>query len=228
MENALNPQAAFYRVARLNSQLVLDGNWDKPAWRQVEPLTLTHWMGPYPSFRPAVQAKVLYDNEALYVIFRVEDHYVRAVATETNGRVWEDSCVEFFFSPDLNKPMAYFNLEVNAGGVALFHYKDPNNPGAGLPSVESIATIQRYGSLAKVIDPEITKPLIWTMEYRLPLSVLRPFSNFAQPAAGVRWHANFYKCADKTSNPHWITWSKVEHPVPQFHLPQFFGVIEFT
>jgi len=124
--------------------------------------------------------------------------------------------------------MAYFNLEVNAGGVALFHYKDPNNPGAGLPSVESIATIQRYGSLAKVIDPEITKPLIWTMEYRLPLSVLRPFSNFAQPAAGVRWHANFYKCADKTSNPHWITWSKVEHAVPQFHLPQFFGVIEFT
>lgn len=227
MENLKNP-SAYYQVARLEKPFQPDGNWNKPQWQKIHELTLTHWMGPMPEFRPVVNAKMMYNDDSLWIIFKVEDRYVRSVATEVNGRVWEDSCVEFFFSPDLNKPMAYFNLEMNAGGVPLFHYKDPDRPEAGLPSIEDTQKITRAGSLPAVIDPEIVAPTTWTMEYRLPLEIIRKKSEAAQTARGVRWHANFYKCGDKTSSPHWITWAKVEHPVPNFHLPAFFGVIEFA
>ena len=227
MENLKNP-SAYYQVARLEKPFQPDGNWNKPQWQKIHELTLTHWMGPMPEFRPVVNAKMMYNDDSLWIIFKVEDHYVRSVATEVNGRVWEDSCVEFFFSPDLNKPMAYFNLEMNAGGVPLFHYKDPDRPEAGLPSIEDTQKITRAGSLPAVIDPEIVAPTTWTMEYRLPLEIIRKKSEAAQTARGVRWHANFYKCDDKTSSPHWITWAKVAHPVPNFHLPAFFGVIEFA
>ena len=236
MENLRNPLAAmdttgssaYYQVSRLEKPFEPDGNWNKPHWQKIHELTLTHWMGPVPQFRPVVNAKMMYDDDALWVIFKVEDHYVRSVATEINGRVWEDSCVEFFFSPDLKKPLAYFNLEMNAGGVPLFHYKDPANSSAGLPPTEDIQKIIRRGSLPKTTDPEIKTPITWTMEYRLPLEIIKKLSDAAQPSPGVRWHANFYKCGDKTSSPHWITWAKVNHPVPNFHLPQFFGVIEFA
>jgi len=224
----MNTQPAHYPVMRLQNAFQLDSIWEKPVWQSVPEILLTNWMGPIPAFKPVVKAKLQYDDRFIYVIFKVDDHYVRSVATEMNGRVWEDSCVEFFFSPDLEKPMAYFNLEVNAGGVPLFHYKDPDNSKAPLPSVEDIRKIQFAGSLSRTVDPEISSPITWTMEYRLPIEVIRKYSNAAIPAPGVKWHANFYKCGDKTSSPHWITWSKVDHPVPNFHLPAFFGIIEFA
>lgn len=48
-----------------------------------------------------------------------------------------------------------------------------------------------------------------------------------KPAPGTRWRANFYKCADKTSHPHWLTWAPVDYPKPKFHLSGFLGWIEF-
>jgi hypothetical protein len=48
-----------------------------------------------------------------------------------------------------------------------------------------------------------------------------------KPGPGVTWRANFYKCADKTSHPHWLTWAPVNYPKPKFHLPEYFGRIEF-
>ena len=79
-------------------------------------------MGEIPKFYPVVRAKMMYDRDNLYVIFRVEDRYVRCVTREFNGPVWDDSCVELFFSPDSGAPSKYFNLEINCGGTPLMYY----------------------------------------------------------------------------------------------------------
>jgi hypothetical protein len=44
-------------------------------------------------------------------------------------------------------------------------------------------------------------------------------------AAGEVWRANFYKCGDETSQPHWAAWHPVE--ALNFHLPQCFGQLRF-
>ena len=36
------------------------------------------------------------------------------------------------------------------------------------------------------------------------------------PSPRAVWRVNFYKCADDTSHPHWLTWSPVELPDPKF------------
>ncbi len=61
----------------------------------------------------------------------------------------------------------------------------------------------------------------------LPVEILKKYASVEKPAPGVTWKANFYKCADKTSYPHWLTWNPVDHPSPNFHLPQYFGAIVF-
>ena len=43
--------------------------------------------------------------------------------------------------------------------------------------------------------------------------------------AGRAWRANFYKCGDQTSHPHWAAWSPVDEL--NFHLPRCFGTIAF-
>ncbi|MDD3966848.1 MAG: carbohydrate-binding family 9-like protein [Candidatus Marinimicrobia bacterium] len=42
---------------------------------------------------------------------------------------------------------------------------------------------------------------------------------------GSRWRANFYKCGDKTSHPHWGSWQALDILI--FHQPESFGILEF-
>jgi hypothetical protein len=57
--------------------------------------------------------------------------------------------------------------------------------------------------------------------------MINKYIKIDQPAKGVQWRANFFKCADKTSHPHWLTWNQVVNPVPKFHMPEYFGILEF-
>lgn len=216
-----------YEVSALNEKMPVDGQWDKPQWRKVPALKIENRMGDEPRFRPVTEAKVRYDASNVYVIFRVRDKYVKSTVTTYNGNVSGDSCVEFFFAPNANEPLHYFNLEVNAGGTPLiFFVTNPWTEYVKLPDT-SIARIEIAHSLPAVVDPEIPKEVTWTIEYRIPLDMLRTFTSVTMPAPGVSWRANFYKTGSKTSNPHYYTWSPVSNPVPNFHLPAYFGKINF-
>ena len=87
--------------------------------------------------------------------------------------------------------------------------------------------VQIAHSLPEVINPEISKSTTWVVEYRLPLKILGKYAPVTKPAPGVIWYANFYKCADGSSHPHWLTWSKVDQPDPDFHRPEYFGRLVF-
>ncbi|MFM9073973.1 MAG: carbohydrate-binding family 9-like protein, partial [Bacteroidota bacterium] len=86
-------------IKRLEVPFIPDADWDRPEWRGVAEVRVDQFMGPKPGFVPVVRAKIMYHPEWIYVIFRVEDQFLRAIESRINGRVWEDSCVEFFFSP---------------------------------------------------------------------------------------------------------------------------------
>ncbi len=215
------------KALRITSQPVIDAGWDKPDWRGAGVVLLEGYMGDKPTHFPRTQVKIACDDQALYVIFRVEDRYVRAVADDYQDEVYKDSCVEFFFAPDAESPRDYFNLEVNCGGAMLFQFHRASD-GACIEVPESqCRRIEIAASLPKIIDPEIGEPTTWTVEYRLPLDILRPYCRVTEPTSGSQWRANFYKCADDSSHPHWLTWAPVDNPTPNFHLPEFFGILEF-
>ena len=216
-----------YTVMPASGKITIDGKWDKAAWKNIPSVKIQNRMGDEPRFVPTTEAKACYDTANVYVIFRVQDRYVKSKVTEYNGNVSGDSCVEFFFSPDASHPEYYFNLEVNAGGTPLIFYI--TKPWSGVTKLpdESIRQIEIAHSLPAVVDPEISDPVTWTVEYRIPLKMLKQFSAVTTPAAGVTWRANFYKTGSATSNPHYYTWSPVTNPVPNFHLPAYFGQVTF-
>ncbi len=216
-----------YKVARLTKAPVIDAKWDKLPWTGIAPGQVARHMGPAPAHAPRTEFKAAYDDAALFLIFRVEDRFVRAVAGAHQDPVCRDSCVEFFFSPGTDVDGGYFNLEMNCGGTMLFHFqrvprKDPQ------PMPESACRrVSIAHSMPARVDPELPGPVTWVVEYRLPLEVLAGYREVAKPAPGVEWRANFYKCADDTSHPHWLTWAPVSRPKPDFHVPDSFGVLEF-
>ena len=203
------------------------GEWDKEPWKNIGAQRLGNHMGDRPRHFPDTRVKIAHDENTLFLMFRVKDQYVRAVAGEDQGHVWEDSCVEFFFTPGPDIARGYFNLEMNCGGTLLLHFQ----PGGGGDRVvlprSQCGKIIRVASLPKIIDPEIQTPVEWRLAYALPLDILSDYCPVDRPGPGVQWRGNFYKCGDKTSHPHWLTWAPVDFPRPNFHLPQFFGSLVF-
>jgi hypothetical protein len=216
-----------YDVRRAPTAVPVDGHWEGAAWKDVPALVIARPMGERPPHHPDTRAKLLLEPDALQIIFRVEDRHVRSVHGHQEA-VCRDSCVEFFFVPGTDLGDGYFNLETNCGGHMLFHHQlVPRGPAVTI-SREDCDRIALHHSMPSTVEPEIPGPVVWTLQYRLPLEILSHYAPVTHPEPGVRWRANFYKCADRTSHPHWLTWSKVHRPQPDFHVPEDFGELVFV
>ena len=173
-----------------------------------------NWPDEWP-YAPEVRFRLAHDGERLFVRFEVSEEHIRATRTESNTSVCEDSCVELFVSLGEGKP--YFNLEVNCIGTMLAAYR-LERPAKTPLTVEQIDSIVRRTSLPrKPLDcPEGGE---WWLEMEIPFALLG--------AEGVpaRLRANFYKCGDKLRTPHYLSWSRIEAPNPDFHRPEQFGTL---
>jgi hypothetical protein len=170
------------------------------------------------SYHPAVSFSIAYAKDCLFLQYTVEEKAVRAVANTTNGRVWEDSCVEFFVSWDAGA--SYYNLECNCIGTALLGYSGEQSDRQRI-TPELIQSIRYHVALTNTVSPNIH----WEMLLVVPFSVFKYHS--IQPKSGSKCRANFYKCGDLLPEPHYLAWSPIEFPKPNFHLPAFFGELVF-
>jgi hypothetical protein len=208
-----------------------DGNWSGGVWADATPLEIRHFHPASSEHRPNTRAKLLFDDNHLYVMFRVQDCYVRAVAEGFQGRVWEDSCAEAFLQPRPDR--GYFNFEMNCGGTLRLSYiEDPRRTPGGFArftpvAAEQVAGMRVYHSLPSRVDPEIREPVRWHLEYSIPLALFEVYLGERPRPGGERWRGNFYKCGDKTSHPHWASWSPIGEEL-NFHCPEHFGVLEFA
>lgn len=219
--------AKTYKVLKTETPPKLDGNWNGPIWCSIKPLEIKEFMGDEPEHKPKTRAKLLYDDEFIYVIFRVEDKFVKAVAQNYQDSVCVDSCAEFFFTPGIDISKGYFNIEINCGGTMLFKHQITRGVEVVPVSNSDCEKVRIFHSEPKIIDPEKQQPTTWIIEYRVPFEILDKYHPVTKPASGVIWRANFYKCADQTSHPHWLTWSIVDLPNPDFHQPVYFGNLIF-
>jgi hypothetical protein len=103
----------LYRVKRVIGFLANSASWDTSPWQDIPAGLFGHYMGKRPEHFPKTEVKMAYDDTSVFVMFRVEDRYVRAIATRHQENVCGDSCVEFFFSPGPDVSCGYFNLEMN-------------------------------------------------------------------------------------------------------------------
>ncbi len=216
-----------YDVKKTLAAPVLNADLGKSFWESIKPATLTNVMGEAPRYLPETQAKLAYDNNNLYLSFKVKDKFTIAVATEHHQKVWEDSCVEFFFTPGSYITMGYFNLEINCLGKVYMQHQKERGKGKQKVSAEDIEKFEIASTYTEPITDEIKEENTWCIELKIPYKVLEKYTEVQKPAKGVVWKANFNKCADKSSNPHWITWAKVDYPRPNFHMPEYFGNIHF-
>lgn len=187
----------------------------------VNEVACVNWPGEYPS-APKVTFKIAHDGSHIFLHFFVEENEVLAKTAEDNGPVWTDSCVEFFMS--FAGSSFYYNAEFSCIGKMLLGYrKDRKN--AEHASVEVISSIKRYPSLGSEPFDKKQGDFKWNMLLVIPVSAywhtgLKTFS-------GVKARANFYKCGDNLTIPHFLSWNPIRTEKPNFHVPQYFGELNF-
>ena len=167
-------------------------------------------------YAPEVSFRLAYSDKAVAVMFAVTEDHVRGIAMENNGPVWEDSCVEFFIMSADGKH--YVNFEMNCVGTLLAARRTSRHDAVHFDDA-TIAAIRHFTSLPhEATDSKGAGQSWWAVEV-IPFEVL----GFEGKPESLR--ANIYKCGDKCEKPHFLSWSPIGLPSPDFHCPEWFGEI---
>lgn len=221
--------------------------WNSAAWKQASVANVDQWLKESGTNRPKTQARVLYDETGLRILWRVQnDPYLVCKAQKFMDRVSFDSCVEFFFEPA--KAKGYLNLEANACGVYLWRAQtwpagmDINTSytaikyrmwGKKEAPPELGTKVQVRKSLAPdSIETPITTPTTWYLELFFPAELLEwSYGIKAADLPGATWRGNFYKVMESKDPAakefvHFASWSSLGG-VANFHQPGKFGTLKF-
>jgi hypothetical protein len=175
------------------------------------------------SYKPSVAFSIASSDKELFLKYYVAEKCFKADHTKSNQEVYEDSCVEFFVSPGGDN--GYYNFEFNGIGTCLMGRGTGRNDRVRLDS-EIISRIRRMSTMGNKPVGEIHGDITWSITIAIPFGV---FTNHEENIfAGKEIRANFYKCGDKLTVPHYVTWNPVGTEKPDFHRPEFFGFIKFV
>ncbi len=182
---------------------------------QLQTLECVNW-AEYP-YKPEVKFAMVHNATHLYIYFKVEEKHLLAQYLDNNDPVYEDSCVEFFCQTQGDK--YYYNFETNCIGTMLAAKRLSKTESTYL-SDEDMARIIRIASLPQELIDKTEDVQPWELMIGIPFEVI------GHESAPKSLRANIYKCGDKTSEAHFVSWSPIMVETPNFHLPEFFGELE--
>jgi hypothetical protein len=209
----------------------LDEGLGAREWNEATPVFIDSFHPKSSEHHPKTVLRLLHDGRVLHGFFRVEDRYVIARHETYFAPVYEDSCVEVFLEPVPG--LGYFNFEFNCIGAFLSSYiTDPRRrPEGGFERFERLPwevarQVEVWTSLKGPIIEERKDFTVWTVAFRIPLTVFEIYVGELGTFRGAKWRGNFYKCADRCSHPHWGAWAPIGETL-NFHQPDRFQSISF-
>ena len=170
-----------------------------------------NWQEQYPTAPDAIFT-LAHTDEMLYVRYEVKGEVPLATKTNDLELVNEDACVEIFIGNADNT--RYWNFEFNPAGVCNASNRKERKVDVVRLNPEQLDSIQRY--------PVQLCAAHWSLLIGIPFSLIE-----LDLTSERARRANLYKCGDKTPMKHYASWNPITAPAPAFHLPEFFGEIQF-
>ncbi|MFI3332174.1 MAG: carbohydrate-binding family 9-like protein [Rikenellaceae bacterium] len=167
-------------------------------------------------YAPCVSFRIAYTPNEICIKFYVEEQHVKGSFLLDNETVCQDSCVECFVMPEGSEQ--YYNFEFNCLGT-LLAAKRITRPDSTRLTPDELKRITRVSSIGRErIDTTHNAPH-WDLFVTIPFDLI----GCEEPPRMMR--ANLYKCGDKTIEPHFLSWSPIDTPTPNFHSPSTFGLL---
>ncbi len=230
-----------YQCYRADGPLVIDGIIDPKEWAHA-PWTdlfvdIEGNVKPQPRFN--TRAKMLWDDEYLYVSAWMEEPHIWGALTQHDQIVYHDNDFEIFIDPDGDRA-EYYEVEINALGTIfdLFLERTYIDGGPAIHEWEFEGMKSAVHIEGTLNDPsDIDRG--WSVEFALPWSTLAEYAHRASPPnVGDVWRINFsrvewkhqivhgkYEKVPDTPENNWV-WSP--QGVINMHLPEHWGYVIFN
>ena len=186
----------------------------------LDTIEILNWSALYP-YRPITQFNIARSNKSIFIKYSVRGSMLRAIYSNDQDPVHDDSCVEFFCKPV--GADTYTNFEFNCIGTCSASRRKSRYEDVVPFSMEEMPSIKRYPSIGRRAFNEMEGMFEWELTVEIPFNLIGiDPQNLPKKLLG-----NFYKCADGTDSKHFVTWSPVKTEKPDFHCPEFFGELYF-
>lgn len=235
-----------YVIQKTSDSISVDGNLNEAAWQQ------TSWTDPFldiqgdhfPAPRFQTKAKMLWDNEYLYIAAQLEEPHLWATIEERDTVIFMENNFEVFIDPD-GDTHHYYELEVNALKTHwdLMLTKPYRTGGRPLNAWDIKGLKIGVDIRGTLNDPSDTDEG-WALEIAIPFDVLNETIRRDQPKDGSQWKLNFSRVEWQTEveNGNYIKKVNPEtgKPFPEdnwvwspqglidMHLPERWGIIQFS
>jgi poly(3-hydroxybutyrate) depolymerase len=211
-----------------------DAEWSRAAWTSnfTDIATTT-----VPRFR--TRAKMLWDENYLYVAADIEEPHVWATLTNHDSVIFHDPDFEVFMDPQ-GSTHNYYEFEINALNTSWDLRLDKPYIDRGTPhnewNIPGLKTaVQVHGTINNPADVDQG----WTVEIAFPWKVLQEYARHAgPPTEGEQWRINFsrvewqiaatngtYQKLPGVPEDNWL-WSPMG--VVDVHRPEMWGQVQFT
>jgi hypothetical protein len=227
-----------YDAPRALAAPTIDGAGGDPAW---EAAPVTHLVDVEDLtgetvFPRSTEVRMLWDDEALYLLFELVDPDVWSTFTNRDDQIWQQEVVEIFIDPD-GDGVDYAEIEVNPLGTLfdLILSRPWADGGQGFAGWDPDVT--HAVGIAGTVNDDTDEDEGWVVEIALPWTALaegpRDVLNgvAAPPQVGDEWRVNLYRFerprADgEVTEAQANAWSPVG--VNDFHRPDRFGRLRFV
>ena len=218
-----------YVCYRTDQPLTIDGVADEAAWKKAEPTApfadISGEGFPTPTYE--TRAKMLWDDDYLYVSAQLEDPDITARLTQRDTIIYYDNDFEVFIDPD-GDCQNYFEIENNARGVVFDLMLDRSYRCSGNFMIQwDCPGLKLAVHLDGTLNNPTDKDKGWSVEMAIPHQALT--MNFANPLkAGNWWRLNFsrvqwMKKGGPEENWVWVPTGKID-----MHMPDRWGYIYFS
>ena len=195
------PPAAFseaplphYLIRQARGEISVDGRLDEFDWAAASQINgFTRILNDYGRIASPTRARMLWDDEALYVSFACRDREMWALFTEEDDPMWSEEVVEIFIDPD-GDGLDYLELEVNPLNAIVDLHIGRIHPEWVSDKDWDIAGLRTAVRAKGTVNDSTDVDDGWTAEISIPWAAFAPvIAGGGRPRVGDRWRLNLYR-----------------------------------
>jgi hypothetical protein len=197
-------------LAKASEPIVIDGKADEPAWKKAAVQTAFSSAEGCPEMADSTEAKLIWDDQFLYLFVSSEDADVYSPFTNTDDHLWEHDVVEVFIDADGNR-RGYVELQVNPKNAHFDTWFV-----VGRPNRDDTfdAHMQTQVIVRGTVDNRDDGDVGWDVEVAIPLAAARgkdaAMKINVPPKPGDTWRLNVVRAdKDRSGKVRAASWNRI-------------------
>lgn len=234
-----------YVATFASTPLVIDGKIDDTEWQNAEWTDL--FVDIEGDLKPMpyneTRAKIMWDNDYLYIAAKMIEPHVWAKLTKRDEIVFFDNDFEIFLNPN-NTTHQYFEIEINAlNNIFDLYMNKPYREGSGALFSWDSQGMKHAVHIDGTLNDATDTDEYWSVEFAIPWRALTVGNDVHVPKDGELWRMNFsrvqwdtqiidgdyVKCKDEKGQVkpenNWV-WSP--QGLIDMHRPERWGYLQFS